>query len=258
MWKRVALLIMIGICLGSCSLVKSRAGIEVVCQPTAKIFVNGKEAGSTPYRNSYLAPGPTKIKLVTSEGQWEKTVELTNNINTVIDWTINNKPEENGGYILSMERTGDSAQAGLLLSGIPNEMAVAINGEIKGFSPMRLDDMGEGEKQITISYPTYRSLNVFVRAIKGYRLLIEARLPKENILNTPTEVMPTENLSAVTSEIMILPTETGWLRVRSMPDGAAPEVDRVQPGQKFELLDEKDGWYQIGSGWISAKYAEKL
>ncbi len=248
----------IGLMLGGCTPINKRAGIEVISYPTAKIFIDGKEAGTTPYKNSYLKPGVTEIKLVTTNREWRKTVELTNNINTVIDWEIGDSETFDGGYVLSMERTGDVQKAGLIVNSVPNEAAVAIDGEMKGFTPMRLEEIGENDKQITLSYPTHKSLNVFVKAIKGYRLLIDARLATENTPKVEIVAEPTAVLSSGLTEIMIKPTETGWLRVRGSADSAAAEVARVNPGEKYKLLEEKDGWYRIDKGWISAKYAEKL
>jgi uncharacterized protein YgiM (DUF1202 family) len=46
------------------------------------------------------------------------------------------------------------------------------------------------------------------------------------------------------------------------PSTAASEAAKVNPGDRFLLLDEQSGWYQIEyeqdqEGWISSTYAEK-
>lgn len=251
MLGKIGLVIAMGIILGGCG-INRRAGIEIMSYPPSSVWIDGKETGMTPYKNSYLKPGLVEIKLKNNKGdEWSKKIELTNNINTVVDWEMG---EEGGGYILSMERTGDTKRAGIIVNTSPSEAAVAIDGEIKGFSPVKIEDISEGDRQVTLSYPTYKSLNIFARAVAGYRLLVEASLVKELMIE-PT-VMPT--VVPTEQEIMIKPTETGWLRVRETASNAARELGRVLPGQKYKLLGEQEGWYRIESGWISAKYAEKL
>ncbi|MFH1536197.1 MAG: SH3 domain-containing protein [Patescibacteria group bacterium] len=52
-------------------------------------------------------------------------------------------------------------------------------------------------------------------------------------------------------------TTTGFLRVRKTPGGI--EIGKVNPGDKFPLIDEKNGWLQVeleggDLGWVSKKY----
>ena len=63
--------------------------------------------------------------------------------------------------------------------------------------------------------------------------------------------------------VEILPTGTGFLRVRSGSGTAHAEITRVHPGEKYPLLEEVSGWYKIRlvdqtEGWISGRYAKKL
>lgn len=65
------------------------------------------------------------------------------------------------------------------------------------------------------------------------------------------------------SQIQILDTPTGFLRVRSSPSTASSEITQVKPGEKYSLLEEKSGWFKIRvkegqEGWVSGQYAKKL
>jgi len=65
------------------------------------------------------------------------------------------------------------------------------------------------------------------------------------------------------ARVQILPTGTGFLRVRSGSGTANAEITRVHPGEKYPLLEELSGWYKIRladqtEGWISGRYAKKL
>lgn len=67
----------------------------------------------------------------------------------------------------------------------------------------------------------------------------------------------------VVSKVKILTTPTGFLRVRTGPGTGFAEVARVNPGESYELLEEKTGWVKIKvsdtvSGWVSSQYATKI
>jgi uncharacterized protein YgiM (DUF1202 family) len=60
--------------------------------------------------------------------------------------------------------------------------------------------------------------------------------------------------------IIIGDTPTGWLRVRSAPNGT--EIAKVYPGEKYQVVGEASDWWQItlsdgGKGWVSKLYAKK-
>jgi hypothetical protein len=237
--------------------------------PNAKVYINGKEAGMTPYKNNSLKPGEVDIKLTTENSEWSKKLHLENGANTVINREFGNNEESNGGYILYFESTGDQDKAGFLLSSRPDRSTVKIGDEVKGLSPLKIDNVGEGDKKLTVSFPGYKNLSSFVKFINGYQLVAEADLAKEEIAVIPEIVdEPESNIgtaSAIGSTavmVTIKSTETGWLRVRDIAGSSGVEVSKVKPKEQYKLLEEKDGWYKIDlgngkNGWISAKYADK-
>lgn len=274
MFKKIIIVIISSLILSGCTVGSNKSGVEIMSYPTAKVYIDGKEAGMTPYKNNNLKPGEMEIKLETAGANWSKTIELQNGVSTVIDWEFakpeeksnNENKEASGGYILYLEKTGDSQKSGLMINSIPNKSAISIDGEIKGFSPLKINDFGQGDKQITISFPGYKTINIFGKALSGYQLVIDGSLIKETIKapNIPEpEVTPINQIELGKKMIKIKETETGWLRVREASSSASKEVDKINPGEKFELLNEMADWYQINlgegkNGWISSKYAEKL
>jgi len=62
--------------------------------------------------------------------------------------------------------------------------------------------------------------------------------------------------------VQISSTPTGILNVRSGPGTNYPILEKIKPGEKYELLEEKGDWYKINvsgtEGWISKQYAKKL
>jgi len=68
---------------------------------------------------------------------------------------------------------------------------------------------------------------------------------------------------ALGPQIEILPTGLGFLRVRENPSVTALEVGQVNVGDKYQVLDQESGWYQIEyakgqKGWVSGDYAQEI
>ena len=64
------------------------------------------------------------------------------------------------------------------------------------------------------------------------------------------------------NRVQITSTPTGFLNVRGGPGTSFPIVAKVNPGEKYEFLEEKSGWYKIkvsgSTGWISTQYSKKI
>jgi hypothetical protein len=64
--------------------------------------------------------------------------------------------------------------------------------------------------------------------------------------------------------VEVRPTETGWLRVRATPSGAATEIARISTGQRyFQVKSANNGWVQLDlgdgkKGWASTQYLKYL
>lgn len=226
--------------------------------PPAKVFIDGKEAGTTPYRNNSMTPGQAEIKLVSeSGGEWSRNVHLENGANTVIS------RDKDGGYILYFEQTGDRNKASMMINTQPDKAAVAIDDEIRGFSPLRVENVGEGDKKLTISYPGYKSANSYVKFLNGYQLVVQVDLGQEDPVVIKNETVEENSKSLADKEVMIMNTETGWLRVRDQASNSSKEVAKVKPGEKFKMLESGDEWTMIEldigkSGFVSSKYVEIL
>ncbi len=258
----VLLIIACGTLLGGCGN-KGVAGVEIITQPITKIFIDGKEAGMTPYRNNTLQAGTINIRLGEEGlGWWQRRIELRKNISTVINWTFDKTKKTSGGYILSMEKQG-SQNAGLILASLPSGAAVSIGQEVRGDTPMAISDLGEGDKEVKIMLPGFKTISVGIRPIVGYRMLIEATLAREEKVIVTPEVNNTQlALIGGGRRIKILPTETGWLRVRAGSNPTSPEIGKVKTGEEYEYYSETRDWIEIKidgkKGWVAAKYVARL
>lgn len=262
MFLKSLLVLLSAVFLGGCSLIPKKSGLEVISYPPAKVYIDNKEMGVAPYKNTNLKPGTVEVKLVTNNTTWSKKIELQNNINTVIDWEFGSEEKYSGGYILYLEKTGDTENAGLMVNSQPDKTAITIDNEIKGYSPQRFNDISEGDRQLTLSSPGKKSINVYLKAINGYQLVIDANLAEEEVSNSNSTVLvqPTPIISVNKKMVTIKETETGWLRVREASDSSGKEIAKVKPNEQYPLLEEIQDWYKIDlgdniSGWISSKYA---
>lgn len=250
--------------LGGCSLSNKKSAIEINSYPVAKVFIDGKEMGLTPYRNRALSPGEVEIKLTTNDQTWTKKIKLQNNISTVVDWEFGESEETSGGYVLYLEKTGDKKNAGLMVNTTPNKCTVTIDNEVKGLSPIRIADISEGDRHLTLSFPSHKSLDVYMKSLKEYQLVVDATLAEDKVeVNQEIkEENPDLVSSPVANIIKIKETETGWLRVRESSSSAAKEVTKINPGETYPVLEESQDWYKIDlgngkNGWISSSYGEK-
>lgn len=98
---------------------------------------------------------------------------------------------------------------------------------------------------------------------------IPADLLKESA-SSSDEVAGTEVTAAAAEEIVegrmptvtIKDTPTGWLNVREGPGISYNQIKRINPGETYNFLEEKFGWYRIqlgekSEGWIASQYAAK-
>lgn len=88
-------------------------------------------------------------------------------------------------------------------------------------------------------------------------------VPNKEETSTTTKL--TEESSAPKKDeitVTIKDTPTGWLNAREGPGITYKQIKRINPGETYELLEEKFGWYKIQldaevSGWIASQYAKK-
>ena len=251
-------------------LVKGKATVQLNASPKATVYIDGREAGTTPYENNTLKAGEIDFRLIPEasfSASWQRKLTLAPKTKSVVNWEFDPNPDNEAGAILYFEKTSLRDKAGLIVTSEPDNCSVSVDGQMRGFSPLNLEDIGEGSHKIFISLPGYKAREVMARAINNYRLVLEVKFAKE--------VVSTGSAVAVESEVadekptidkpyvLIKDTPTGWLRVRMEPSTAATEAAKVDPGEKYALLDEKSGWYKIKyeqekEGWISGRYAEKF
>ncbi len=242
-----------------------KAAISLDAYPSATVYIDGQEAGSTPYENDNITAGEKTIKLVPEQGDasqaWQTTLYLNPNTQTVVNWEFDTNPELSGGKLIYLEKTGFKEKAGLIVNCKPDDCSVSVDGQMRGFTPLNLEDVEEGEHRLSISAPGYKEVEIMSRTLNGYRLVAKVDLVKQEG-EAVQSLSPTPTEAETAPVVLIKDTPTGWLRVRDGPATNYEELATVNPGEEFPFLEEENGWYKIEyeqeeEGWVSSDYAEK-
>jgi hypothetical protein len=252
------------------SLKPKLGGIYIETTPTSSVWIDGKQVGRTPYRET-LRPSDIIIRLIPDSFDvpltpYETKVSLTAGVETVVRYSFGDTPDTSAGDIISFERNPGS-EISLVAVSDPDSAQLTIDGLEKAFTPHKTSALTAGEHELKFSLTGYQDRIVNVKTHEGYKLTAIVKLTKlaevaePNVASTEAQTASEE----VKVQVEILSTPTGFLRVRSEASTLADEVGQVSPGEKYNLIstDEKTGWYEVEfeigkSGWISSQYAKKI
>ena len=278
---------------------RKKSALSVSTTPQATIFLDGEHLGQTPYYNEKLKPGDYVLKIVPeSSGQalnpWEGRVTLSPGILTVVNRELGLTQDDSSGEILSFETSADKNATSISVVTTPDGAVVNLDGEPKGFAPISLDKITEGDHILLISSPGYKDKTIKAKTVKGNKLIVSVQLaraaaappvdaesppeatpaasPKASpkASTTPTasptatpKASPKAGSTAAPAKPYIeITSKEGWARVRDGAGTKYEELTIVDFGEKFPLLDTSNGWYKIEyeagkQGWVSGALAEK-
>lgn len=275
--------------------------LKVESSPTTSIFLGNKHTGRTPFENKVEA-GDQTIRLVpesTTEtlSTWQGNIKISPNLLTYVNATLSDSEFTTAVDILWLEKIS-SRQSEISVTSNPDGATIILDGDTKGVSPLSLTNISPGDHTLTINSAGFTARTLKVKTTVGYRLLANIKLalsstsqqspeatPSPTItieptssttskptptkpVATPTKAKVATSSATTTTEppkpyIIIKDTPTGFLRVRKEPSTSADEVSRVNPGEKYTILDSQSGWYQISyngtdKGWVAGQYTEKV
>lgn len=271
-----------------------RAALKISSAPDASVFLDGKQVGDTPYYNDQLKPGEVTLRLVPKKGggiPWEGRISLNQGIETQVTRELGDTQERSGGYVISMSPSDNKANIGLVIVSSPSGANVTIDQAARGFAPIEIDDLQEGEHPILISYPGYYERTLKVNLVKNYKVNISVQLVKspedlgknlpkaeeqkqsdesdsDKVLDKDLENKKDKDLEKTQQTslpdppyITVKDTPTGWLNVRKTPSTAEDNIIiKIKPKEHYKYLDKNEsGWYKISlndgtEGWVSSKY----
>ncbi len=251
------------------------AGLFINTNPASVVWINGREVGKTPYRST-TKPGEAIIKLIPNSSvkqlvPYETKTDLIAGVETVVRYDFATNDELASGDIISFEKD-ERGQTSLIAVSMPDLAIIIIDGTQRAFAPYKTTSITPGDHELKFSLEGYRDRLVKVKIYQGYKLTAIIKLAKISGGNTePESVSVTPTPGTGRDMVEILSTPTGYLRVRKEPSSIGDEVGRVNPGERYPLveIDTKTGWYKIefqpaqtGSsakeGWVSSQYAKKI
>ncbi|MBI4033064.1 MAG: PEGA domain-containing protein [Candidatus Blackburnbacteria bacterium] len=248
----------------------AQAGIQIETNPEASVYINGAEVGTTPY-DEVRKPGDITLRLVpiapSGLASWETKLTLIQGVRTVVKRDFAQNETASSGEVLSFEKAGGKG-ASLAVVSSPSSASVSLDGEVRGFTPVRVDSISLGEHQILISQTGFVEKEIRARTQEGYKLTVVATLAQIKEEEASPQAQPSP---IAQTKVEILSTPTGFLRVRLEPSTSATEAAQVTPGKSYPYIDQnKDGtWFKIEylpaqagekgkEGWVSGQYAKKI
>lgn len=238
----------------------AKAGLQVESKPSARLFLDGREVGTTPYQTGELEGGEKVIRLV-PEGNlspWETKINLTEGALSYVYRKFDFSESSSSAKIVTLEKLADKKAKALMVISTPDSCRVKVDGEEKGFTPLPLDNLTEGEHEVSLFSPGFEEMQINTRVTSGFRINLNFKLAEKQEIS-----LPEEKKDDLKPYVLIKETPTGWLRVRLEPSVNASEAAKVKPGEKYPFLEEQSGWFKISyeedkEGWISGQYASKV
>lgn len=240
-----------------------KGALQVTSQPKSRVYLNGKFLGITPLckceLKNMILTGEYKVRLVPENEEFdpfESKITITPKVLTVVDRTFNIDGAASGSVISLKEISNKDLE--LEIISFPEKSRVFIDNNPSGFTPIRLSNLTEGDHEIKLARDGYQDKTVRIRTVKGFRLEAEVHL---GVIPSSQSSSDTSSTLSI-SKVLILSTPTGFLRVRESGSIGSPEIARVSPGEKYDLVEEGQGWLKIKltdgkEGWVSAQYSQK-
>ena len=269
--------------------------LRVDSQPVATIFLDNKNIGKTPYKDKIEA-GEYTIKLVpetttTQLTSWQGKIVVGQNLLTYVNANLSESELTTAIDVVWLEKI-TSKQSELSVTTNPDGATVLVDDVSRGVTPLSLQDIAAGEHSASVTSVGFLTRSLKIKTTPGYRLIANLKLALSGATPTPTpeesptgspaptpsgkatptpKLTPTKTATGSATQVqnppkpyvVIKDTPTGFLRVREEPSTGATEAGRVNPGEKYTIVDTKSGWYQIkydgtNSGWVSGQYTEKV
>ncbi len=273
MWV-VPLLIAIPVFIGTVVILAQKTGkgaLQVTSIPGSQVYLDGKLIGKTPLCKCETADmipvGDYAVRLVPSSGNFlpfEEKITIYKSVLTVLDRTFGNGASSEG-VVITLTPISDKNASQFFSISFPDKAQVFLDGSPVGKTALLLPNISPSDHEVTFKKEGYKDKIIRLRAVKGYKLSSIVFLGISDAIASPSAVASSSAVPVV-AKILILATPTGFLNVRASSSLSSAIVDKVNPGESFELVSEVSGWYEIKlespadgvkTGWISSSYASK-
>lgn len=248
---------------------KDKGALQVTSSPPSKVYLNGKVVGQTPLCKCELKDmvqeGSYTIKLVPLDSNFspfEQKIKISKKVLTVVDRNFASLGLETGS-IISLVPIQDKKDAQISVVSFPGDSQVFLDNNIQGQSPLVLKNITDSDHELKLTRDGYKDKIIRIRTVLGYKLEALVFLGLNPDIATKNAASASSQAASFKkAKVLILDTPTGFLRVRQESTVASAEITQVKPGETYDLLEEKSGWFKIQlkdgkEGWVSSQYSKK-
>ncbi len=231
---------------------RENTGLKITSIPDqADVYLDSELVGKTPFEEVNIKKKEVIVKLVAEDKVWQGKVLLNPGTWTMVQRKLSSGSATGSGEVLTLEKG-----SGVSIISNPAAAAVEIDGTLAGQTPL-MTTLPEGEHTFVVKKDNFLSGSIKVSVPEGYHLTvnIDLSLTEANLTSTS---LP---LPAAVSKVKVLPTPTGFLRLRDKPALSGQEIGRVAPGDELLLLEEQINWYKVRlsggeEGYASSAYLQ--
>jgi len=279
--KKIILIIILTLIIGAIlffgvayflNLNSKNGALQITSSPESKVYLEGELIGQTPLckceATDMLKPGNYTVRLVPNDknlSEFQEKVTISSGVLTVVDRKFA-KDSMSEGSVISLSPLSDKEKTELLVVSLPEGATILLDSNEIGKTPFSYKDPTVSDHVLTVKKIGYKEKTIRIRTPMGYKLTVAAYLSTLDSLNATEEASVSATIPLTPSptiaqkSVLILDTPTGFLRVRDRISGV--EIARVTPGERYELISEQKGWFQIklkngDAGWIASQFAQK-
>lgn len=275
----IPLLIAIPVFIGTVVFLNQKTGkgaLQVTSIPGSQVYLDGKLIGKTPLCKCETADmipvGDHVVRLVPSPPSgggnflpFEEKIIIYKSVLTVLDRTFGNGASSEG-VVITLTPISDKNASQFFSISFPDKAQVFLDGSPVGKTALLLPNISPSDHEVTFKKEGYKDKIIRVRAVKGYKLSSIVFLGISDAIASNSAAIASSSATTAVARVLILATPTGFLNVRVSASLLGAIVDKVNPGESFELVSEVRGWYEIKlespvggakTGWISSSYASK-
>src|SRR3989339_42946 len=259
--------------------------LKVISSPTANVFLNSTVIGKTPFEDKYKV-GEYLLKLIpetsaTDTDSWNGKINIYKNSLTYVNRELGSSDIASAGEIFTtvkMTKKPSNAESGeIYVETEPQGAIVTLDNDEKGVAPAVMENVSRGDHELSVFMPGFFRRTQKVNVDPGFRVNAHFKLDidqSSSFAKESDDKTKTASSSASADNktyVKIRDNPQGWLRVRIDGSIDASESAKVKPGEKYEFLDEKTGWFKIkyndnkdglvsgefAEGWVSSEYSTK-
>lgn len=246
-----------------------KGALQVTSVPESKVYLNGKFIGNTPLckcsPSDMLLVGEHTVQIVPNQASLksiEEKITINKSTLSVIDRSFADGALSSGS-VITLDPLSDKKALEVMVISFPDKSSVFIDNNLVGITPLLLKNITESDHDLKLTKEGYVDKSIRIKTAQGFRLKSIITLGINPEISSPSAIPNTSvTIAPSITKIVILDTPTGFLRVREENSIVSAEIDRVNPGDTFDMISEKEGWFEIKlsngkTGWISSQYAQK-